>query len=611
MAETQLLSVPETGKPESISTADFAVSEGDLLKVRATVTDTAEAANARALVCTIRFFDDRDVLIEQAYEGTSVSAVYGSYVYIESKPDGETMPWVKEVIVAPSTARRLEVSLYPWKTSPNLRIDGEVECLDIRRIPTDEIGWNLHPGETREEEYDLLPFWRSLFSFEVLRKAVGSRDDIRIQIRFLGQEGNELEVKTASCSPVMGAINADEAEVLTALPVPQKCDYEGYERLMALVQLIPPAAAVRAVVTISNRAEVYSARVSQRIYAFETLIDSRFTTDSGCLIAQSDKLPYDLALLSFSRLEAKRPDDLSVYDAALEFYVACGAMQKITATANRILNRFQDGRLCGKARRALALVTETLPSWRPSVPKIGLVNEGVRAIASVSKVAHFLKDDDMRNADLPGQGGWALAQMQKALMGGKPIVVTPLGHPEKGQHGLPWERGEREGIAWYRLNCLSAEQLQAVPVTSQLNFMVVLVADILAQEEVELIHVQEGERGYELALAGLALSQAMHIPMVYQKQSLSENSLGLPDSRRSLAQARAARDFQCMMEADAVLVASEEQRVTVASAGVSMDKLFVLSGGADSASGQDKGKMAETCRHAYAYARIANLKKYK
>jgi len=408
------------------------------------------------------------------------------------------------------------VELYPWKSSPEVTVVGDIECLDIRRIPTDEISWNLRAGETRTEKYEVLPFWRSLFSFDVLRKTADVQDEIRIKISFIREDGGPVDVKTAVCNPVIGTVRAEGSEELIAIPGTQQCEYDGYNRLIAFFQLIPPTAATSAEVTITNPDDNYSVRVSQRIFAFDSLIESRLAADSGTLIARSVKLPDNLAQLSFIKLQQKRPDDLTVYDAALGFYLATGNTSKITATANFILNRFQDGSLCSMARSALAMVTETMPSWQPSVAQIAYRQSKVYATSSKLKIGHFLKNIESESDALAGMA-WDLIRAQKESIEADPFVILPLGYPDKGENGAPWERVEREGIACYYLNCISVEQLKSVPPTSQLNFFSVLAGDILAQVQVDLIHAQEGERGYDFVLAGLALSRALRVPVAYQK----------------------------------------------------------------------------------------------
>ncbi|AFK64264.1 hypothetical protein TKWG_23335 [Advenella kashmirensis WT001] len=615
MSDSQPLLDASKDQPAFIRSETFPVGEGDLLKIRAIAIDADEAVNERALVCTIRFFDGQGALIEQTYEGVSKSAVYGSYVYVASKRDNEATPWIKEVIVAPDGARSLEIRLYPWKTSPEIKVVGAIECLDIRRIPTDEISWNLSAKESRSETYEVLPFWRSLFSFDVLRKKALKQDGIRIEIRFLGRDANPLEVNSVVSSSIVGMVDAAGKDVLVVTPVAQKCEYQDYERLIALIQLVPPGAAVSAVVTLANDDEIYSVRVSQRIFAFETLIESRLAADSGALIVQAAKLPDDLGQLSFAKLAEKRPDDFAVFDATLEYYLARGNIKKITATANNILNRFQDASLCMKARNALALVKETMPSWRPCVSRIERGPETRKKDEFQPKVGHLLRYIDIENNDTTSDLGWDLVSIQKTLDGNWPFVVLPLGYPEKGEQGLPWERRVHENIACYYLNCLSVEQLQPIPVTAQLNFAAVLAADIFANEGAELIHVQEGERGYDLALVGLAIASAMRIPLVYQKLDAGVNATSFSAPTHSLSQARTKRDHQCMLDADAIIVTSEAQRSSLADIGIAAEKMFVwpddgYATAADDDADAQNTKIADMCRVAYAYAQSACRKKY-
>lgn len=618
MTETQ--SLPQENKvpvekkepPDSLKTATFSVREGDLLKLRATAIDIADSVSERALVCAIRFFDLQGGHIEQAYDGTAVSSVYGSYVYVESKKEGEAASWIKQVIVAPAGAHLLEVKLYPWKTSPEITITGEVECLDIRRIPTDEISWNLGASEAKSETYEVLPFWRSLFSFDILRKANAALNDILINIKFVGVDGSLTPVKTAVISPVMGTTHALESDELVVTPVAQKCEYEGYERLIALAQITPPSTAVTAIVTVSNQNEIYSVRVAQRIFAFEKLIESRLSADAGTYISRAVKLPADLAQLSFTKLAEKRPDDVSVFDGILEYYVATGNAKKMIATANTILNRFQDGSVCAKARRALALVNECMPSWRPSVAGLNVKPAATEKSGPPLKVGYFLRNVDVDN-DWVTALGWDAMCAQKTLSGGMPFAILPLGFPHKGERGLPWERHEVGEIACYYLNCLSLEQLEAIPVTSQLNFMTVVAGDVLNREQADLLHVQEGERGYDLALVALALSKSMHLPLVYQKSSPfvlpADGSL----SHQTLAQLRATRDYQCMLDADAVIVSADVERASLMAVGIAAEKVFVWpAGGEDVISDTElyREKIGALCRCVYAYAQSANQRKY-
>ncbi len=179
---------------------------------------------------------------------------------------------------------------------------------------------------------------------------------------------------------------------------------------------------------------------------------------------------------------------------------------------------------------------------------------------------------------------------------------------------MPWERRDHEHIACYYLNCLSEEQLKSIPVTSQLNFTTVLAGDIFATEAAELIHVHEGARGYDLALVGLAIANAMRIPLVYHKLNAEETSNSVSAGTESLSQARARKDHQCMVEADAIIVASEEQRIGLVNSGVAADKVFVWPVEDRPTAVEDagilQGKITAMCRQAYAYAQSACRKKY-
>lgn len=563
---------------QGLSSKEFRVKKGDLLKIRVTAIDEASVVNSKALVCQIEFFDSDGQPIQQAVDGVSVSAVYGSYVYIESIVEGQSAQWAKEVIGPPGNAYTLRLTLHAWKSSPQLRIEQEIECLDLRRVTAQEVTGSIAPKISHSEEYEILPFWQITYSVELLRKIDMPESDFSVLVSFLDSKGNALETQASANKSVAGGMLAVESTQigLTLSAVSQPCEYDGYQKGIACIQSIPPSTAVTMRIVIHNYGALHPIWVSQRFRIFESLIESRLTAHSGSDICRCESLPLALAKLSLARIEEKFPDKASVYEDGLQFYSEHGLICELNTYANQILNRFQDVNLLSKARHALAIALDLNPAWKPVV---GKSNAHVRTGCvkqKQKKVVHLLQPVDGSAVTSYVPQAIDVIAKQGSAAEYSACVITPLGYPARGNSGNIWEASETESIRYYHLNCISYEDLRTVPLTTQLNFMALLVKQILIEENADIIHAHEGTRGYDLALVGLALSDAMQLPLVYERRLSIVPQPKQLCSGQTLGLARLEQEYRCLREAHAVIISFGVLQECVQECEIDSDKIFLL-----------------------------------
>lgn len=563
---------------QGLASKTFQIRRDDLLKIRVTAYDNEVDVNSRALVCQIEFFDVAGQFIEnQAIDGVSVSAVYGSYVYIESIAEGQSAQWAKEVIVPPEDAHTLRLTLHPWKSSPQLRVLHEIECLDIRRATIQELISTIEPGVIQRKDYEILPFWRILYSFDMLKKNDMADTDCDVLVSFLDSDECVIDCQTASLKMIVGDIKGtDSIRMAVAIgPKIKACEYGGYQKVTACIQLTAPLNAVIMRVVIQDRNSKHPILVSQQICVFESLLESRLTVNSGALIGHCKSLPLELAQLSFVKLEEKFPNEMSVYEDSLNHSLQNGLIREMTACANQILNRFQNADLLSKARHALASVMELDPLWAPNAGKLTNHSNIDNAEGQTKKVAHLFRPTEA--GSISYDASHAIEWMAKQMSQYSAFVISPLGYPSKGENGDMWEILEDGLLRHYHLNCISYEDLQTVPLTAQLNFMSILVKQILLEETASIIHAHEGVRGYDFALVGMALSKVLNLPLVYERRmSLGKELNHVPTTNNSLEAARLAQEYRCLKEAHAVILSVDALDESIQECEIEPGKIFLL-----------------------------------
>src|SRR5690606_21249067 len=235
-----------------------------------------------------------------------------------------------------------------------------------------------------------------------------------------------------------------------------------------------------------------------------------------------------------------------------------------------------------KARHALAQVRELDTNWLPTAGLAATVTNPP-AEGSGLRVAHLFKT----TVPVENTGGAIrclnIVNFQRKI-GMLPMVVTPLGYPDAGGTGRPWERETIDGVPYFRLNGVGRQVLRSVTCTTQLEYTAMLTARLLGEQGVDIVQASSGYRGYEQALVGLAVSRALQVPFVYEVRSYHEHTWrGMTDwlldadhTRRRFEQ-----ENRCMRDADAVVTICETMKQGLVERGIPREKVFVVPNSVD------------------------------
>lgn len=248
-------------------------------------------------------------------------------------------------------------------------------------------------------------------------------------------------------------------------------------------------------------------------------------------------------------------------------------------------------RFAGPARTRLAAalsqvegrLRETDPQWSPTLDP-----DAVSAARTVQeregghsrlRVAHLLKVAlPERQSGYSVRTRYNLAGQVEA--GIEPVAITALDFPggedvaeEVEVHGVRHRRLLRERIPGDET------------VDAHLDAYARALLPVLAQEAPDLLHVHSGSRGYEAALVGRAVADALDIPWVYEVRGFFEAIWSKDLDRAEAAETyhrRRDTDTRCMLAADAVVTLSESMRADIVGRGVPAERVHVVPNGVDS-----------------------------
>ncbi|MFK5688187.1 glycosyltransferase family 4 protein [Ornithinimicrobium sp. LYQ92] len=203
------------------------------------------------------------------------------------------------------------------------------------------------------------------------------------------------------------------------------------------------------------------------------------------------------------------------------------------------LVRQQEGRL-----------RELTPGWRPG-------DLPATAVQSVpGRVLHLLK------TSLPHRtSGYAVRSFyllrERARAGTDVLAVTTLDFPEPGAP-------DREVVGEVTHLRLLREQVpEGEHLDEHQDALARALLEVVREHRPAVLHAHSGHRGYDLALAALAVGRATGIPVVYEVRGFFE-AVWTYDaelaSRSELYRLRRAVETSCLAEADAVVTLSESMR---------------------------------------------------
>lgn len=275
-------------------------------------------------------------------------------------------------------------------------------------------------------------------------------------------------------------------------------------------------------------------------------------------------------------------------------------------------------RIAGPARTRLdaalsqveGRLRETDPEWSPAVPAAPLPREG--GGGSPLRVAHLLKIAlPQRQSGYSVRTRYTLAA--QAAVGIDPVAVTALDFPGPDAPTV-------EEVHGIRHRHLLRERVPgAETVDAYLDAYATHLLPVLAEEAPDLLHVHSGGRGYEAALVGRAVAEALALPWVYEVRGFFEAIWSQDLDRAESAETYRRRrdtDTRCMLAAGAVITLSQSMREDIISRGVPAEQVHVVPNGVDTAAFTPRPRRADlleryglTGRFVFGY--VSNLDHYR
>ncbi|APH00733.1 hypothetical protein ASJ30_03610 [Janibacter indicus] len=281
-------------------------------------------------------------------------------------------------------------------------------------------------------------------------------------------------------------------------------------------------------------------------------------------------------------------------------------------------------RLAGPARTRLAAaldqvegrLRETDPAWSPSLDPAAVRAARTRqertAPGGGRRVVHLLK------IALPHrQSGYSVrtrynlaAQVQAGM---DPVAITALDFPGG-------DAPEVEEVHGIRHRHLLREHVPGDErVDSYLDAYASALLPAVAEEAPDLLHVHSGGRGYEAALVGRAVADALDIPWVYEVRGFFEAIWSQDLDRAESAETYRRRrdtDTRCMQAADAVITLSESMRSDIIGRGVPADRVHVVPNGVDAQAFSPRPRRDDLVdgyglRDRFVFGYVSNLDHYR
>lgn len=320
-------------------------------------------------------------------------------------------------------------------------------------------------------------------------------------------------------------------------------------------------------------------------------------------------LGRDVVFLDLARRAASRAGEPTIQLEVVRAQIA--ATSRLEAPVRARLERAR--------RQVEGRLRETDPSWAPGVPA-EVVTSAVELLDQARaerggglplRPAHLLK------IALPQrQSGYSVrtrynlaAQVEAGL---DPVAVTALDFAAKDDspqdvHGVPHHHLRRAQVPAHETH------------DEHLDAYARALAPVLAGLAPDLLHVHSGGRGYEAALVGGAVAQALGLPWVYEVRGFFEATWS-PDPEHAEGaetyRRRRAADTRAMLAADAVVTLSESMRGDIVGRGVPAERVHVVPNGVDAQAFSPRERSPELVQRyglegRFVFGYVSNLDHYR
>ena len=461
------------------------------------------------------------------------------------------------------------------------------DIVEIDHVPQDRLPENrlesLAAGKSVSQRHMVSSLWSVRIELDAFAVDADTRH-LELGLSLLDSAGKPMNPKGI----LLEASHANatiKGNALGIAPHAMASGTQGMVRFASTVRILPPRGAATLVATVGNpRSQGIMA--TARVRAYDSIAVDRLVPESiPEILAMDENFPDEVCQLGEKYLQ-RHGRDPRVMTHLLDAYRRFGEIAKMEAVARKAvaIKGPQLDKLHTKARHALAQVQELDPGWLPTAG-LGapIPNRPTDGGGSGLRVAHLFKT----TVPVENTGGAIrclnMVNFQRKL-GMRPMVVTPLGYPDAGGTGRPWEREAIDGVPYFRLNGVGRQVLRSVTCTTQLEYTAMLTARLLGEQGVDIVQASSGYRGYEQALVGLAVSRALGVPFVYEVRSYHEHTWrGMTDwlLEADHTQRRFEQENRCMREADAVVTICETMKLGLVERGIPAEKVFVVPNSVD------------------------------
>lgn len=459
------------------------------------------------------------------------------------------------------------------------------ESVDVQHVPAqwlpDRTLEPFGPGQSIDARYSVSSLWTACFELDGFALDVDNTV-LEITLTLLDAAGRLVSPKGVLLTAEHATVEI-KGSVLSVVPHALASGSQGVVRFASSVTILPPRGAITLTTGILN-SRVQGVALALNVRAYDTIANDRLVPESISEIIAMDEGSPDKACELAESYWQRHGQDPSVMTHLLDVYRRFGELGKTEIVARKALAAKGPklAKLHLKARHALALLQELDPRWLP-VAGLAAPVSNRPGKESAMRVAHLFKT----TVPVENTGGSIrclnIVNFQRKV-GMRPLVVTPLGYPDVGGTGQPWELEVIDRTPYYRLNGVGRHALRAVTSTTQLEFAAMLTGRLLGEEGVDIVQASSGYRGYEQALVGLAVSRALGVPFVYEVRSYHEHTwrgrtdwLLMADHTRR----RVEQENRCMREADAVVTICETMKQGLVERGIPAEKVFVVPNSVD------------------------------
>lgn len=459
------------------------------------------------------------------------------------------------------------------------------KAVEIDHVPEEVLPDNtlepLGAGKPHSQEHAVSSLWKTRVELDAFAVDADVQN-LDLELSLIDSSGGLMNPSGILLEASHGTATIRNGTLVVA-PHAMASGTQGMIRYAVTVRILPPRGAATLVVSVVNsRSQGIMAAV--RVRPYEAIAADRLVPESiPEILAMDENYPGKVCELAERYLE-RHGKDVRVMSFVLDAYRRVGAVGEMEAVARTAISTKgqQLEKLHVKARHALALVKELDTRWLP-VAGLGAPVSNRSGDGQALRVAHLFKT----TVPTENTGGAIrclnMVNFQRRL-GMQPLVVTPLGYPDAGGTGRPWETETIEGVPYFRLNGLGRQVLRSVTSTTQLEYTAMLTAKLLGEQGVDIVQASSGYRGYEQALVGLAVSRALRVPFVYEVRSYHEHTWrAMADwvLESDHTKRRFEQENRCMREADAVVTICETMKEGLVARGIPAEKVFVVPNSVD------------------------------